>query len=72
MTEKAQAIEISTFRRKTDWREWARALGYVDTRRNGLTLDQDWHVRFFKSKYAGRPCYYAVHSEIEYIFTMPN
>lgn len=34
----------------------------------GLTLKRDWHVAYFKSSFEGRPCYYLVHSAIEYIF----
>lgn len=34
-----------------------------------LTLSSDRQVSFYKSKYAGKPCYYVVHSAIEYIFT---
>jgi hypothetical protein len=38
-------------------------------RHGGLSIKKDWHVRYFKSRYRGRPCYYLVHSAIEYVFT---
>lgn len=31
-------------------------------------LSRDWAVRFYKSKYRGRLCYFVVHSAIEYVF----
>lgn len=42
---------------------------YASTKRQGLTLKNDWAVSFWKSSYNGRPCYYVEHSHIEYIFT---
>ena len=32
-------------------------------------LERDWHVRFFSSRFAGRRCYFLVHSAIEYVWT---
>lgn len=34
----------------------------------GLTLKGDYHVRYYKGRYAGYPVYYIFHSAIEYIF----
>jgi len=34
----------------------------------GLRLQDDYTVSFWKSKYRGRPCYFIVHSAIEYVF----
>jgi len=34
----------------------------------GFHIKDDWAVSFCKSKYKGKPCYYIVHSGIEYIF----
>lgn len=68
MTESAQPISLATFKRRVDWWDWAESQGYSRTSREGLILAKDWHVAFFKSKYDGRPCYYVVHSAIEYIF----
>jgi hypothetical protein len=39
---------------------------------NGLkwkSLKRDKHVRYYKSTYNGKPCYYLDHSAIEYIWT---
>ncbi len=33
-----------------------------------LRLQDDYSVRFYKSKYRGRPCYFIDHSAIEYVF----
>jgi hypothetical protein len=33
-----------------------------------LTLEKDWHVRYFKSVLHGKPCYMVRHSAIEYVF----
>lgn len=67
MTEQAIGITLHTFRRRCDTREWEEDLGY-ERRGRGLPMSRDWHVRYFKSIYRGRPCYYAVHSAIEHIF----
>ena len=32
-------------------------------------IKNDWAVRFYKSKFKGKPCYYVDHSAIEYIWT---
>jgi hypothetical protein len=34
-----------------------------------LTLEKDWHVRYFKSELNGELCYMVRHSAIEYVFT---
>ena len=33
-----------------------------------LTLEKDWHVRYFKTKLNGELCYMVRHSAIEYVF----
>ncbi len=33
-----------------------------------LTLESDWHVRYFKSTLHGKPCYMVRHSATEYVF----
>lgn len=48
--------------------KWAREMGYEVDPRKGLTLKNDWHVSYHRSKYRGRRCYYVRHSSIEYIF----
>lgn len=32
-----------------------------------FSLKRDWAVRYFKSKFDGKPCYYICHSGIEYV-----
>ena len=41
---------------------------YARDSREGLTLKNDWHVRYFKSVYRGKECVYIRHSAIEYVF----
>jgi hypothetical protein len=67
MLEAAREVSLKTFRRRCDTREWEAKMGYE--RHGGLPLSRDWHVSYHKSVFRGRPCYYAVHSAIEYIFT---
>lgn len=42
--------------------------GYARYPQQGLTLKNDWHVSYHKSRYEGKRCYYVRHSAIEYIF----
>lgn len=64
MIASARDIEFSTFARRCDWAQWARDLGYV----KGFHIKDDWHVRYRKSRWLGKPCYFAVWSAIEFIF----
>ena len=32
-------------------------------------LKRDYHVRFYRSRFNGKPCYFLVHSAIEYVWT---
>jgi len=42
---------------------------YSEVARNRpLTLKKDWHVSYHRSTYQGKPCYFMVHSAIEYVF----
>ncbi len=36
-----------------------------------LLLEKDWHVEFYKSSYRDKPCYFLVHSAIEWIWWTP-
>lgn len=69
MVDVAREITLRTFRKHCDTREWEEHMGYSRRGRGGLPLSRDWHVSYHKSKYQGRPCYYARHSAIEHIFT---
>ncbi len=33
-----------------------------------LTVSWDNHIKYFKSKYDGKTCYFVEHSRIEYVF----
>jgi hypothetical protein len=72
MTERAREVSYRTFMRHVDRDELATVspFDYYDWRRRprDLTLKRDWHVSYHRSVYEGRPCYYARHSAIEYIF----
>jgi hypothetical protein len=43
-------------------------LGYAKTKRDGLTMKNDWHVRYFKGIYQGKPVVFLRWSGIEYIW----
>jgi hypothetical protein len=64
MRESSQSVTYRTFRKHVP--DANKLLGYEGT---GLHLKRDWHVAFYKGMYAGTPCYYVVHSAIEYIWT---
>jgi hypothetical protein len=70
MTASSIDITYRTFFRHVDLQEAIEALGnfYERDPRRGLTLKDDWHVAYCKGKYRGKPCYYLVHSGIEYIW----
>lgn len=73
MTEAAKEVSYQTFRKAVGGAEvdrWASHMGYdVGNQRGGLRLSKDWAVSFHQSTYNDVPCYYVVHSAIEYIFT---
>lgn len=63
----AKEITCKTFLRRADID--VESFGYV-RRGKGLKLQNDWYVRFYKSRYGGKLCYYMVHSATEYIYTI--
>lgn len=65
MVDQSRQITIGTFRRRCNTRDWEASMGYD----NYLPIWRDHHVSYYRSRYKGRPCYYAVHSAIEHIFT---
>lgn len=70
MTGGATEITFETFARRTEWKDLARQMGYETTPGvKGLRLCRDRCVSFYRSKWKGKPCYYMVHSAIEFIFT---
>lgn len=68
MIRNACQINLEGFRRHCHTADWERRMGYSRIRGSGLLLRNDWHVRYYRSAWKGRPCYYAVHSAIEYIW----
>lgn len=64
----AQEVTYSEFARACDWRWWAERHGYVVGRRKGLHLKEDAGVKFFKSTWRRKPCYYIVWSAQEHVF----
>jgi hypothetical protein len=76
MIDRSREISFATFKRRCNWVPVAKSMGYQvgpRTRQNRtwLRLDEDYHVRFYKSVYQGKPCYYMDHSAIEYVFMKP-
>lgn len=68
MTDDAKPVTLETFRRHCDWRPWAEGCGYSIKKDGGPPLSRDHHVAFFKSRWRGSPCYYAVWSAYECVF----
>jgi hypothetical protein len=67
----ARDITRKTFRSHVDTeqlREIELGFGYVSHPKQGLTMAGDFHVRYCRSRYKGRTCYYFVWSAFEYIF----
>lgn len=73
MVEAAKEVTRGTFVRQVHPRDrefMEMSLGYsqVGTKR-GLHMKDDQKVRYYKSTFRGKPCYYFVWSAVEYIFT---
>ena len=70
MTEQARPVTLATLRRHCqDLPQWERDMGYATGNQTGLRLVDDYAVRFYRSRYNGKPCYYIDHSSIEHIWT---
>jgi hypothetical protein len=70
MVDNARRVTLRTIQKHCEGlAEWADSMGYC---RGGLTLNRDWSVSYWKSKYRGKPCYYIDHSSIEYIWILEN
>lgn len=68
------AIDISreTFLKnvdKDDMKNLEKDFGYANNSKNGLTMVNDYHVSYHRSKLHGKRVYFFCHSCIEYIFT---
>lgn len=64
MVDNAKDVTLTTFLRQCDASDLLLDLGYNKM----FPIKKDWHVKYFKSTYKGKPCYYMVHSAIEYVF----
>lgn len=72
MVDAARRITRATFMRhvnKLDMDAFAYQCGYADHWTDGLTMAQDWAVKYYKSTYKGKPCYFFDWSAIEHVFT---
>lgn len=64
-------ITRETFLRQVDRDDLssiAKELGYEDHPSRGLTMKNDYHITYHRSKLYGKTVYYFRHSAIEYIF----
>jgi len=71
MVEKSRDITRNTFMKhvsKGERQSFEKGLGYALHPRAGLTMKKDWHVKYAKSKFQGKPCVFVVWSAIEHIF----
>ena len=59
----------SMFRNCADLLAWAAAHGYAMKPNDGLILKHDPAVTYFRSQFNTWPCYFLVHSGIEYIWS---
>jgi hypothetical protein len=66
MIELAREIKYTTFLSHIDTQELATLFPMY--KNSGLTIKNDYHVRYYSSKYRGVPCVFVVHSAIEYVF----
>jgi hypothetical protein len=64
----ARQITYRTFIQRADSLDVEHCLGYERDRRRGLTMRNDRHVTYYRSKWKGRRCYFFVWSAIEHIF----
>lgn len=64
MVDNARQVTLRTIRKRCDIAELEESLGYG----KHFRLDKDWHVRYYKSIYDGKKCYFINHSCIEYVF----
>lgn len=66
MKDEGSKVTIHEFALMCDLTAFKKAHNYDDP--EGLQLEEDWHVAYFRSWYKGQPCYFLVWSAIEYIW----
>lgn len=72
VVDNSKEITRRTFLKNTNREDTKRleaCLGYANHHSHGLTMSQDWHVRYYKAPWKEGHCYFFVHSGIEYLFT---
>lgn len=70
----AQDITRKTFAGRVDQKDLKmleQMLGYATHHTRGLTMPNDFHVSYHKSKLHGNTCYFFKQSAIEYVFVKP-
>lgn len=72
MTDRSVTVTRRTFREhcRDSLKLLETQLGYAEHARQGLTMAEDWHVSYHRSRYRGQLCYYLVWSAIEYVFLL--
>lgn len=71
LVDKATEVTLETFLKYVERDELAEIeeqLGYCRNAKHGLTMANDWHVTYQKSKHHGECVYFFTHSAIEYVF----
>ena len=71
MMEHAKETSYAVFRRlmgREDMEGIRRHFNYDRTKRQGLTIANDWHIRYYRGTWKGEPVLIFKHSAIEYIF----
>lgn len=65
MIDAAEEVSIEELRKNCRTALVEHHLGY----NRDFPMENDHHVKFYRSTYKGVPCFYIVHSAIEYVFT---
>jgi hypothetical protein len=68
----AEPISADTFFRHVSQEEACNLVGHPFRHPSSFSLRDDWHVRYYRATWEGRPCFVMVHSAIEYIFQYPE
>jgi hypothetical protein len=72
MTDRGREVSYNLLKKHCQGlRQWEQEQGYAkdgSPRSKGLTLRNDYAVRFYKSKYKGKECYYIDWSAIEWVW----
>lgn len=68
MESQAELSDFDEFDAHCQYESIAEELGYDAD----LSLKDDWHVGYLKSKFGGLPCFVLDHSECKFIFLRPH